>query len=335
MTKSVSDIRSNIAEQVQYAAEILGSEGSHKYLVFEAVYYHKSPKKSLTEIVERSGLTKIQVQKAAAGLKAKTLISKTKENGEHFYHVDPSLKGHKNEILALAKNPKKRKSMATKRSGVVEVVPVKEAYRPRKSRGRKRSPITVLYAYSNSSQRDFLHIDDEIKSVKKEISSSKFREDIVVELSPSVDEKSLVEGLNQHRPQVLHFSGHSDLNHLATSGEANSGKLKALSFTDLGHIIRATDDPVRVLLLNSCNSIGSAASLSGDVDILIAMNDEISDVAAISFATSFYAALASRQSVQTAFNQGVNAIRFASIAEAPIPEMLVKDGVDPKSYKLR
>ncbi|MDB2438561.1 CHAT domain-containing protein [Hellea sp.] len=333
MAKSVSDIRSNIAEQVQYAAEILGSKGSHRYLVFEAVYYHKSPKKSLDEIITRCGLTKIQVQKAAADLKAKFLISKTKEAGVHFYHVDPSLKGHKNEILSLAGNPKKRKSMATKRSKTVQVVPVKEAYKKRRSSSKK--PITVLYAYSNSSQRDFLYIDDEIKSVKKEILSSKFRDDIVVELSPSVDAKSLVEGLNMYRPEILHFSGHSDFAHLATSGAAMSGKLKPLTFTDLSHIIRATDDPVKVLLLNSCNSIGSANSLKDNVDILIAMNDEISDVAAIAFATSFYAALSSRQSIQTAFDQGVNAIRFSSISEAPIPEILFKDGIDPKKYTLR
>jgi hypothetical protein len=58
------------------------------------------------------------------------------------------------------------------------------------------------------------------------------------------------------------------------------------------------------------------------------MNDSISDVAATAFAAKFYAAVASGQSLKSAFNQGRLAIEAASINEVHIPELVTAKGVD-------
>ena len=64
------------------------------------------------------------------------------------------------------------------------------------------------------------------------------------------------------------------------------------------------------------------------------MNRAISDRAAIKFAASFYGALAFGRSVQMAFQQGVARLHAEGIAEADIPELLVREGVNASQVVL-
>jgi hypothetical protein len=59
------------------------------------------------------------------------------------------------------------------------------------------------------------------------------------------------------------------------------------------------------------------------------MRDSISDLAAVAFATKFYAAIAAGQSVKSAFAQGKVAIEQVSLNEAETPELLAAPGVNP------
>jgi hypothetical protein len=59
------------------------------------------------------------------------------------------------------------------------------------------------------------------------------------------------------------------------------------------------------------------------------MEDSISDLAATAFANKFYAAIASGQSLQSAFNQGKLAIEAASIGEADTPKLICAKDVNP------
>src|SRR5262249_33899727 len=114
----------------------------------------------------------------------------------------------------------------------------------------------------------------------------------------------------------------------------SAAKAVELSFEVLGNALAAVDKPPKIVVLSSCESSGAKAHILPHCDVLITMKKSVTDLAASVFATQFYAAIASGQSVKSAFEQGRNAIRFAAISEIDTPEMHVRSGLDPKKFKL-
>jgi hypothetical protein len=64
------------------------------------------------------------------------------------------------------------------------------------------------------------------------------------------------------------------------------------------------------------------------------MRSSITDIAASVFAPQFYAAIASGQSVKSAFEQGKIAVEAASISEKDTPELHVRSNVNAAKLKL-
>jgi hypothetical protein len=61
--------------------------------------------------------------------------------------------------------------------------------------------------------------------------------------------------------------------------------------------LRATDTPLKLLVLNACDTLDGADVLLDVTPVVIAMSAGVSDLAAAVFAARFYAAIASAQSV--------------------------------------
>jgi hypothetical protein len=59
------------------------------------------------------------------------------------------------------------------------------------------------------------------------------------------------------------------------------------------------------------------------------MRAPVTDIAATAFATRFYAAVASGQSVKAAFAQGKVAVEAVSINEADTPELFHTSAINP------
>ena len=107
-----------------------------------------------------------------------------------------------------------------------------------------------------------------------------------------------------------------------------------MTFDLLGKALSATDKPPEVVVLNACESAGARAALLGKAKAIVVMRDEISDVAAIAFATKFYGGIASGQSLQSAFDQGRLAVEAVSMGEAATPVLITAKGVNPKKLNL-
>jgi hypothetical protein len=65
-----------------------------------------------------------------------------------------------------------------------------------------------------------------------------------------------------------------------------------------------------------------------DVQTSFGMQTQIYDRTAILFSSAFYPALGFGRSVQDAFDQGKVAVQLDGIPEHPIPQLLVKKGVN-------
>lgn len=208
----------------------------------------------------------------------------------------------------------------------------------------KPEPLRVLYLTANPYAEEsstvhpdgsvetngvWLRVDQEVRQVKQALRASKWRDHVNVEHMPAATATDLIDGLNDHRPHVVHFSGHASA--LGVLLEDNSGEQGGvdLDFGLLARTLGATDEPPRLLVLNACESLEGSHDLLQTVPAVIGMSDSITDLAAITFATQFYAGVASAQSVASAVEQAKTVMRIAALDDSELPEIRTRADVDP------
>jgi len=141
----------------------------------------------------------------------------------------------------------------------------------------------------------------------------------------------LLHTLNEHKPHIVHFSGHG-----SQSGEiilvdlVNGERVpKPVSPAAIKALFQALKDNVQVVLLNACFSRAQAEAIKDVIDCVIGMTSAIGDSAAIVFAASFYRAIGFGRAVRDAFEQGKVALMLEGIPEENTPELLCRPGIDP------
>jgi hypothetical protein len=110
---SVSDLRSNENDQIDFAVRSIG-KGRHRRLVFEAVYFGKSPIKTVSKLCAITHLPRKRVLEEAIKLAHKDLIVQTKIAGELAYKKEAAIAGCKQRIIQYIKSPKKLATLPTK-----------------------------------------------------------------------------------------------------------------------------------------------------------------------------------------------------------------------------
>jgi hypothetical protein len=229
----------------------------------------------------------------------------------------------------VADNPKFANSIATKRSPVVRGASTTRVIVTRREL-KRRKPLEVLYLMANPDKDNALRVDVEMRQVLEAVRGSRLRDNVKVHQSPAADLTSIINGLNDHAPRVVHFSGHGYSGGIAVDhAQVRRPRGKVITFELLGKAFASVDAPPDVVVLNACKSAGARKALLPSAKALIVMNESISDVAATAFAAKFYAAIASGQSLKSAFKQGQVAVEVASIDEVDIPELVTAKGVNP------
>jgi CHAT domain-containing protein len=180
----------------------------------------------------------------------------------------------------------------------------------------------------------WLRVDQEVRQVRQALRSSKYRDLLDVFHAPAATINDLLDGLNDHRPHIVHFSGHAGADGLFMENEAGGDDGQDVEFGLLARVLGATDDPPRLLVLNACESLIGADDLLQTVPAVIAMSDSINDTSAIVFASSFYSGIASAQSVASALEQAKIRMLAASLDGSDLPELRTRDDVDPSGLIL-
>jgi hypothetical protein len=339
---SVVDLSGNYEESIERWARDLGTAKIRRR-IFNVIYGYGSKPRSKKQLMAAAGIKTRdgqQAQNEIEHLFGKHLIGRVENNGfvtdgsRYLYVKDEHVRPHKDRIIKLADNRKSAEKIPTKRrpivrgSSITKVVVTRQAL-------RKRKPLHVLYLTANPDKDNVLRVEVEVRQVQEAVRASKLRDHINLHYSPAADLDSIINGLNDHNPSIVHFSGHGYAGGIAVDPpHVKRPGSRVITFELLAKALTATDTPPSVIVLNACQSAGARKVFLLPAKAIIVMQDSISDLAATAFANKFYAAIASGQSLQSAFNQGKLAVEVVSINEANTPTLITAKDVDPAKIVL-
>lgn len=186
--------------------------------------------------------------------------------------------------------------------------------------------VKILFLAANPHESSPIDIGEEIRTITEKIRLSDKRDDLDFIPVWAVRPDDLLQKLNEHKPHIVHFSGHGN-----RSGELilqdNNGASKPINAVVLKSLFMALKDNIQVVVLNACYSQTQSEAIATVVDCVIGMNTEIEDEAAAIFSSSFYRAIAFGRSIQDAFEQGKVALLLEGIAEAQTPQLSCRSSI--------
>jgi hypothetical protein len=339
---SVIDPTGNHEENIQRWGKDLGTSKIRRKL-FNEIYGRVSKSRSRKQLMKAAGIADRdgqQAQNEIEYLANKHLVERIDNDGSvsdgsrHLYRKDSEVRHVKDRIIKAADDRKFANNIPTKRNPIVRGALKTHVIVTRREL-KKKKPLHILYLTANPDRGNALRVDVEVRQVLEAVRGSKLRDNVVIHQSPAADLDSFINGLNDHTPRIVHFSGHGYSGGIAVDhARIQRPRGKVITFDLLGKALMSVDAPPDVVVLNACESAGARNALLRTTKALVVMNDSISDVAATAFAAKFYAAIASGQSLKSAFGQGLVAVAAASIVEVDIPKLVTAKGVDAARLKL-
>ena len=166
-------------------------------------------------------------------------------------------------------------------------------------------PLRVLVMIANPKDYPALDVEREWQNLKEAVSDLEARGMLILERLQASTSLALQYRLRRSVYHIFHFIGHGGFDEHAQDGvlmlESQDGLGHPISGQSLGTILH-DEDSLRLVILNACEGArtgktdpfaGAAQSLvQQGLPSVIAMQFEVSDQAAITFAREFYSALA-------------------------------------------
>ncbi|MBU0493536.1 MAG: CHAT domain-containing protein [Chloroflexi bacterium] len=187
--------------------------------------------------------------------------------------------------------------------------------------------IKALFLAANPADTQKLSLDKQIRAITEKIRATDYRDLLELVSVWAVRPDDLLQSLNEHRPHIVHFSGHgSQAGEILVVGDNDQSR--PISTKAIKTLFKTLKDNIRVVILDACYSKSQAEAITEVVDCAIGMDDAVGEAAATIFTASFYRAIGFGRSVQEAFDQGIAALLLENIPEENVPKLLVKSGVD-------
>jgi hypothetical protein len=166
--------------------------------------------------------------------------------------------------------------------------------------GRLAIPkIRVLVVFANPRGTQNLRLSEEDRAIREAIQRGKARESIHLEIRHATTIDDLRHELLNDAYEILHFSGHGDLDALLfenDKGKKLNAPLNAISSL-VGH-----HPSIKCVILNACDSV--AAVSTPIADVTVGMDSSVNNAAAIEFSRGFYDAVAAGKSYEFAIKEG-------------------------------
>lgn len=121
----------------------------------------------------------------------------------------------------------------------------------------KPEVLRVLYMTANPEMH--LRTEVEVRDVQQAVKRALHRDLIDVQYRPAATPEDLLDGLNDVRPHVVHFSGHAgDAAMLFENASVDSPEGHEVPFELLARALGATAEPPKLLVLNGCDTLDGA-----------------------------------------------------------------------------
>ena len=198
------------------------------------------------------------------------------------------------------------------------------AVAPQKRKIKKDGPIKILFLSAHPEDKSRLRLEVEIRNVKDALRKSQYRDRFVIIQEEAVRVSTLTSLLLQHKPDIIHFSGHSSVTNQIIL-EDESGGSQYVPAEAVGKLFAQFKDTIRLVVLNACYSQLQAKFMIEHVDCVIGMSGAIGDEAATKFSNVFYEALASGENLQKAFDLGCVNIKLYDLKEEDVPQLVVQN----------
>ncbi|NMI55839.1 CHAT domain-containing protein [Streptomyces sp. S1A1-8] len=215
---------------------------------------------------------------------------------------------------------------------------VSELVRPARTTGpavargaREPRPERLRILVLASSPEGDLRVPREQKQIRKAVERARHGDQVEFDFRPSATTDDLLDGITRFRPHVVHFSGHSNEDLIVLEQDVdtfNDGVV--VTAGGFAKAVAATDDPPVLVVLNSCRSAGQIEHLADAIaPFAIGMSDSIDDLAAITYAAQFYAAIANGHSIGAAHASGKAAVEIAALPGYDLPTLAHAEGMNP------
>lgn len=191
---------------------------------------------------------------------------------------------------------------------------------------RAPETITVLFVASSPTDQKPLRIDKEMREVQQRVRMADHHESLTFDYAVAAQPSDLLQRLNEAKPDVVHFSGHSGQIGLAM--EDADGQTRIVRPEELATLLSVSSRRIRLAVFNSCESAEHAASAVQHIDAAIGMDQPINDDAAKTFAAQLYSAIAFGLPLQKAFDQACLQVQLSLGAGSGEPRLYAADGLD-------
>jgi uncharacterized protein YjbI with pentapeptide repeats len=286
--------------------------------------------KELTERYPKAGIEVVALQ----GGRDKIIILQIKVNKEvNRSQISTEYKEKYREIVSLPKQ--ERQSLVTnltKRTNecirslgniIDTIMTSKQIYLETDINFLGKKKILFLAANPQHHQ-DERRLQEEIREIQKGLERAKRREQFEISPKWAVSLDDLRDYLLNENPQIVHFSGYGDPEEGLVF--ENDGQAQFANPLTLAKLFKLFKDKLECVFLNACYSEPQAKAISQHIDYVIAINQQISDPAAIKFAVGFYDALGAGRTIEDSFKLGCIAIELENLPESSKAILITKDG---------
>lgn len=168
------------------------------------------------------------------------------------------------------------------------------------------NPMTILVVTADPVDQAPLRLLQESRQLIQALKSANLQNAFKVEQLPSCQIRDLATGIRQHKPAILHFSGHGSEQGLCFEGpNGDAVILDPDKFAAL--LVLAVKEGLKGVVMNACNSQVHAHCAAEAVGQVIAMEGPLSDEAAIDFAREFYGCMGDGYTFERAFEWALTA----------------------------
>lgn len=227
------------------------------------------------------------------------------------------------------------KKVPRKRARIAEVAALWNIELPPNGEDHDPAPLErmkILFLASNPTDLGRLALDKEIRGIDERLQLSALRDRFELVSAWAVRPQDLSQQLLNHKPGIVHFSGHGSKDGIYLMGD--SDQALRVPTAALASLFRLFANDVRCVVLNACYSKTQAAAIARHIPAVVGMDGLVDDRAGLLFAGGLYQGFGYGRTLAEAVDLGRNAYELRGITVTAPPRIKTRKGVDPSTFVL-